>query len=195
MGSERKVQLYDAGTKELIQEFATVKECAAYLGIDSSQVSNNINGRYKTICKGKYCCKPVDSIYYKPIEGSKIGRIGKAVDVFYYGKLYGTFDSVKEAANETGIAPTRIYNRCRDYKIKDIKGYNFKYNRGRSKAKKLVPVDLYDADTNELFMSFKDISECANFLGLTVQTIRQNLRGDLKTVKVRSFYCKSSKYE
>ena len=56
------------------------------------------------------------------------------------------------------------------------------------------PVDLYDVETNELYKSFSDIKECADFLGLTPQTIRQNLRGDIKTVKVRSFYCKSDKY-
>lgn len=32
---------------------------------------------------------------------------------------------------------------------------------------KKVPVDLYDVETNELYKSFGDIEECADFLGLT----------------------------
>lgn len=194
--AKRGVKLYDAKTDEFIREFESVKECAAYLGIDTAPISNNINGKRKTICRRKYYCKPIDDIpFYKEFKPTKPTGVPKPIDVYKDDELIATYDTVKEAANAVGIHPHTIYNSCRGDSKKNLKGYRFEYNLDRWEKLKKVPVDLYDVETNELFKSFDDIKECADFLGLEVQTIRQNLRGDIKTVKVRSFYCKSKKYE
>lgn len=186
----KRVQVFKVGTDELVMEFNSVKECANYFGVASPYISHNISGRYKTIKNKQYYCRTVDKVYHTNITASFGRKVPKAIDVFQDGELINTYDNVKLAANATGVNPNAIYQYCSRHRVKPIKGYTFKYNAQRQLENKRVPVDLYDAETNELFQSFDDIKECADFLGLTPQTIRANLRGDNKTVKVHSFYCK-----
>lgn len=194
MGAEKKVQVFQVGTDELVMEFNSVKECAAYFNLNISYISNNLSGKYKTIKKKQYYCKAVDKIYYNPNTATaNTGRHSRAVDVYMDNELVGTYDNVILAANATGVTPASIGQYCRGERKKPIKGYTFRYNQQRQLEIKRVPVDLYDVETNEIYKSFSDIQECADFLGLTPQTIRANLRGDTKTVKVRSFYCKCGK--
>lgn len=194
MGAEKRVQVFKVGTDELVMEFNSVKECATYFGVDSSYISYNISGKYKTIKKKQYYCRAVEKFYYNPnTDTAHTGRKSRAVDVYMDNELIGTYDSVILAANATGATPEAIYQYCNGYRKKPIKGYTFRYNQQRQLEIKRVPVDLYDVETNELYKSFSDIKECADFLGLTPQTIRANLRGDTKTVKVKSFYCKYGK--
>ena len=194
MGAEKRVQVFKVGTDELVMEFNSVKECAAYFNLDSSYISYNLSGKYKTIKKKQYYCRAVEKIYYNPnANTANTGRNPRAVDVFEDGELVGTYDSVTLASNATGVTPASIGQYCRGERKKPIKGYTFRYNQQRQLEIKRVPVDLYDVETNELYKSFSDIQECADFLGLTPQTIRANLRGDTKTVKVNSFYCKYGK--
>lgn len=194
MGTEKRVQVFKVGTDELVMEFNSVKECATYFGVDSSYISYNISGKYKTIKKKQYYCRAVEKLYYNPnIDTAHTGRNPRVIDVFKDDELIGTYDSVKLAANATGINPYSIYQYCRGERKKPIKGYTFYYNQQRYMEIMRVPVDLYDVETNELYKSFSDIKECADFLGLSPQTIRANLRGDTKTVKVKSFYCKYGK--
>lgn len=194
MAAEKRVQVFRVGTDELVMEFNSVKECAAYFNVKSSYISHNISGKYKTIKQKQYYCRAVEKVYYNPnVNTASSTRSAKAVDVFEDGELIDTYDSVMLAANATGATPEAIYQYCSGDRKKPIKGYTFRYNQQRQMENKRVPVDLYDVETNELFKSFEDIKECADFLGLTPQTIRANLRGDSKTVKVRSFYCKYGK--
>lgn len=194
MSANKRVQVFKVGTDELVMEFNSVKECAAYFGVDSSYISYNLSGRYKTIKKRQYYCKAVEKIYHTDSPYTDQYKRAKAVDVFKDGELLATYNNVKLAGNATGVSPAAISQYCSGYRKKPVRGYTFKYNLEQTTKNKLTPVDLYDAETNELYKSFKDIKECAAFLGMTVSTIRANLRGESKTVKVRSFYCKSSKY-
>lgn len=195
MGAEKRVQVYDADTDEVVMEFESVKACATYFGVDSSYISNNIRGKTKTIKNRQYYCRAVDKVYHTNITANFGNKTPRAIDVFEDGDLLATYDNVKLAANATGVNPWSIYQYCTGARKKPIKGYTFRYNKERQMENKQIPVDLYDVESNELFMSFNDIKECADFLGLTPQTIRANLRGDTKTVKVRSFYCKSKYYD
>lgn len=193
MSANKRVQVFRVGTDELVMEFNSVKECANYFGVDSSYISHNISGKYKTIKNKQYYCRTVEKVYYTDNTESYSTHTPKAIDVFEDGILVDTYDSVKLAANDTGVNPNAIYQYCCGQRKKPIRGYTFRYNNKRWLENKRTPVDLYDADTNELYKSFNDIKECADFLGLTPQTIRANLRGETKTVKVKSFYCKYGK--
>jgi len=63
-------------------EFNSVKKCAAYFNLDSSYISYNLSGKYKTIKKKQYYCKAVEKIYYNPnITTTNIGRNPRVVDV------------------------------------------------------------------------------------------------------------------
>lgn len=192
--ASRRVKLYDIQTDEVVREFESVKECAAYLGVQPSLISLNISGKTKSLQR-KYYCKPDDRIFYKQFKETNPTSVPKPIDVYRGDEFIGTYDDVKLAANATGVHPHTIYNVCRGNAKRTLSGYRFEYNLQRWSELKRVPVDLYDVETNELFKSFDDIKECADFLGLSPQTIRQNLRGDIKTVKNWSFYCKSKKYE
>lgn len=189
----KKVQVFRVGTDELVMEFNSVKECAAYFNLDSSYISYNLSGKYKTIKKKQYYCKAVDKVYHTDNTTMVCTRTPKVIDVFEDGELVDTFDNVNLAANATGVNPWSIYQYCNGYRKKPVRGYTFQYNEQRKLENSKVPVDLYDVETDELFQSFSDIKECADFLGLTPQTIRANLRGETKTVKVGSFYCKYGK--
>lgn len=189
----KKVQVFRVGTDELVMEFNSVKECAAYFNLDSSYISYNLSGKYKTIKKKQYYCKTVDKVYHTDNTTMVCNRTPKVIDVFEDGELVDTFDNVNLAANATGVNPWSIYQYCNGYRKKPVRGYTFQYNEQRKLENSKVPVDLYDVETDELFQSFSDIKECADFLGLTPQTIRANLRGETKTVKVGSFYCKYGK--
>lgn len=191
---KRRVKLYDIKTDEVIKEFESVRECAAYLGVQPSSVSINISGGTKTLQK-KYYCKPDDRPFYKEFKKTKPTAVPKPIDVYKGDSFIGTFDNVKEAANVIGLHPHTIYNICRGDTKNNLQGYRCEYNLKRLEELKKVPVDIYDVETNELYQSFDDILQCAEFLGLSPQNIRQNLRGDIKTVKNRSFYCKSKNYE
>ena len=195
MSANKRVQVYDADTDEVVMEFESVKACAAYFGVDSSYIRNNIRGKTKTIKNKQYYCRAVDKVYHTSITANFGNKTPRAIDVFEDGDLLATYDNVKLAANATGVNPFSIYQYCRGERVKPIKGYTFQYNKERQLENKQIPVDLYDVESNELFMSFDDIKECADFLGLTPQTIRANLRGETQTVKVRSFYCKSKYYD
>lgn len=190
MTANKKVEVYDADTDELVMEFESLTECAKYFGVDLAYISNHIKGRTKTIKNKQYYCKAIERIYHTDNTEWKGNRPPKPIDVYEDNGLLATYDNVKLAANATGISPASIYQYCRGERKKPIRGYTFKYNLKRQLEIKKIPVDLYDVDTNEIYESFDDITECANFLGLTVQTIRANLRGDSRTVKCGSFYCK-----
>lgn len=190
MGATKRVQVYDAKTDKPLMQFDSVKECAQYFGVDSSYISYNIHGKFKTIKKRQYYCKLIDNIYHTDNTDMIGTHTPKAIDVFTDGVLVDTFDNVKLAANYTGVNPFTIYKWCRGEYKKPVKGYTFQYNSERQIANSKKPVDLYDVETNELFKSFESVKECADFLGLSICTINANLRGDTKTVKVGSFYCK-----
>ena len=114
MGAEKRVQVFKVGTDELVMEFNSVKECAAYFGVDSSYISYNISGKYKTIKKKQYYCRAIEKLYYNPnTDTAHTGRKPRAVDVYMDNELIGTYDSVKLAANATGINPYSIYQYCR----------------------------------------------------------------------------------
>ena len=195
MMANKRVQVYDADTDEMLMEFESVKACAAYFGVDSSYISNNIRGKSKTIKNKQYYCRAVEKVYHTTVTANLGNKTPRAIDVLEDGFLVDTYDNVKLAANATGVNPFTIYKWCRGEYKKPVKGYTFRYNQKRQQQNKQIPVDLYDVESNELFKSFNDIKECADFLGLTPQTIRANLRGDTKTVKVRSFYYKSKYYD
>ena len=195
MSATKRVQVYDADTDELVMEFESVKACAAYFGVDSSYISYNIHGKFKTIKKRQYYCKAVEKVYHTDNTANLGTKIPRAIDVYEDEELIDTYDNVKLAANATGVNPFSIYQYCRGERKKPIRGFTFKYNLSKQQENKQIPIDLYDTDTNELYKSFNSIKECADFLGLTPQTIRGNLRGDTKTVKVGSFYCKSKYYD
>lgn len=110
-------------------EFNSVKECAAYFGVDSSYISHHLNGNYKSIKQKQYYCKAVYKIYYNPnttVKGR--GRKYKPVDVFENYKKVGTYDSVILAANATGVSPATIRQCCNGLRKKPIRGYAFQYN-------------------------------------------------------------------
>lgn len=195
MSANKRVQVFDADTDELVMEFESVKACAAYFGVDNSYISNNIRGKSQTIKNKRYYCRAVNKVYHTDTTANLGNKVPRAIDVYEDGELRDTFDNVKLAANATGVNPFSIYQYCRGERKKPIRGFTFQYNHKRQQDNKQIPVDLYDTDTNELYNSFNDIKECADFLGLTPQTIRANLRGETKTVKVRSFYCKSKYYD
>lgn len=190
MGAEKKLKVFKVGTDELVMQFNSIKECAEYFGIHQSYISYHLSGRYKTIRKKQYYCKVVDKVYHTDNTTMQCNKAPRVIDVFEDGELIATYDNAYLAANATGVNPWSIYQYCRGYRKKPVKGYTFQYNKQRQLENSKVPVDLYDAETNELYQSFNDIKECAAFLGLKVGTIRANLRGDTKTVKVGSFYCK-----
>lgn len=194
MGCKR-VQVYDALTDAPVMQFDSVKECAKHFGVDSAYISRNIHGGIKTICKKQYYCKAIEKVFYTDDTQYLGKRIPKAIDVYEDGELIATYDNVKLAGNATGVNPFSIYRYCRGDVKKPIRGYTFKYNTKRQQELQRTPVDLYDIDTGERYKKFDSVEECAAFLGLTPQTIRANLRGEIKTVKVRSFYCKSDKYD
>lgn len=189
----KKVQVFKVGSNELVLEFNSVKECAAYFNLDSNYISNNLSGKYKTIKNKQYYCKAVEEIYHSDNIAILTNRIPRAIDVYGDGYYISTYDSVKLAANATGVKPSVIYQWCIGRRKKPVRGYTFRYNLKRQQKNRLIPVDLYDVETDELYMSFNDIKECADFLGLSPQNIRANLRGEIKTVKARSFYCKRRK--
>lgn len=70
MGAEKRVQVYDADTDEVVMEFESVKACAAYFGVDSSYISNNIRGKTKTIKNRQYYCRAVDKVYHTTVTAN-----------------------------------------------------------------------------------------------------------------------------
>lgn len=194
MSNTKRVQVYRVADDEPVMQFDSVKECAKYFGLDSSYISYNIHGKIKTIKNRQYYCRVIDTPYHTTNTATLGNKRAYPIDTYKDGEFIDTFDNVKLAANATGVAPHNIYRHCRGEAIKPTKGYTFKYNKSEYSSRKKIPVDLYDTDTDELYKSFDDINECADFLGLSIQTIRGNLRGEQKTVKVGSFYCKSDKY-
>lgn len=186
----KRVQVYDAKTNVPLMEFESIKECAKYFGVDSSYISYHLKGRTKTIKNKQYYCRVIEQPYYYADTTIYSNRTPFAVDVFKKGEFIGTYDTVKIAANATGVAPHNIYRHCRGEAMKPTKEYTFKYNKKRQMENRKIIIDVFDADNNELFQSFDSVEDVANFLGLSVSTIRGNLRGETKTVKVGSFYCK-----
>lgn len=186
----KRVQVYDAKTDQPLMEFDSVKECAKYFNVDSSIISYNIHGKFKTIKKKQYYCRLIEQPYYTDDVANHSHKTPLAIDVYKDGELIDTYDNVKLAANATGVQPNNIYRHCRGQAIKPTLGYTFKYNRKRQMENSKRIIDLYDTETNELYQSFDSIKEVADFLGLHISTIRGNLRGATKTVKVHSFYCK-----
>lgn len=131
MGAEKRVQVYDADTDEVVMEFESVKACAAYFGVDSSYISNNIRGKTKTIKNRQYYCKAVDKVYHTTVTANFGNKPPRAIDVFEDGDLLATYDNVKLAANATGVNPWSIYQYCTGARKKPIKGYTFRYNKER----------------------------------------------------------------
>lgn len=189
----KRVQVYDANTDQPLMQFDSVKECADYFGVDSSYLSYHFKGRTKTIKKKQYYCRIIEEHYYNPDTYSDSKKNPYPIDIFKDGELIGTYDNVKVAANISGVAPPTIYRHCRGQAIKPTRGYTFKYNKEKKMENKKRMIDLFDAETNELYKSFDSAQDVANFLGLSLNTIRANLRGESKTIKVRSFYCKYRK--
>lgn len=174
-------------------EFESLKECAQYFKVDSSYISYHLKGRPKTLKRGQYYCRVIEQPYYNPDIECGDNKHPYPIDIFKDGEFIGTYDNAKIAANVSGVAPHTIYRHCRGQAIKPTRRYTFKYNKEKWIQNKKRRIDLFDAETNELYKSFDSAQDLANFLGLTLNTIRANLRGDSKTIKVRSFYCKYRK--
>lgn len=174
-------------------EFESLKECAQYFKVDSSYISYHLKGRPKTLKRGQYYCRVIEQPYYNPDIEFGDNKHPYPIDIFKDGEFIGTYDNVKVAANISGVAPHTIYRHCRGQAIKPTRGYTFKYNKEKWIQNKKRRIDLFDAETNELYKSFDSAQDVANFLGLSLNTIRANLRGESKTIKVRSFYCKYRK--
>ena len=131
MSANKRVKVYDADTDDELMEFESVKACAAYFGLDSSYISNNIRGKTKTIKNRQYYCRAVDKVYHTNITANFGNKTPRAIDVFEDGDLLATYDNVKLAANATGVNPFSIYQYCTGARKKPIRGYTFSYNKQR----------------------------------------------------------------
>ena len=116
------------------------------------------------------------------------------------GELIATYNSVGEAALETGISKSSISANLRG-RVKTVRKKQFyfrsdqveykpveKPKKRESKNKKAI--DLYDYKTDEFIRTYSSLTEAAEDLGLRPANISQNLKGETKSLKKKQYYFK-----
>lgn len=163
----------------LLRKWNSVQEIEKELKIRHSSISSCCNGKIKSaggyIWSFQNKCKP----YYKTKRSKKVYQYSLS------GDFVKEWNSVQEAADYYGI-DRRLINACCNKDQKSAHGFQWSYekvsrlNKWISNEPPVRTVQQLSLD-NELVNEFDSISSAARYLGTTVTSIQNCLKGRTKT--------------
>ena len=187
-----EVKVYNAETDELIGTFDSINLASYECGVSASAIKNNILGKTEHI-KGMYF-RSDSEIVNKPKNHYNVYMFDAQT-----GELLNTFDTLSQAAKETGIDNTTIHHNitgitktvCKKRYVFSKSNvfmkptlYTYKNKANRHKNKKAGVV----YDRGEYLRTFDSVGEAAEFIGCSISRVTQSCK--LRQTIKKQYRCK-----